>query len=127
MITNANSTFTVSQLSYRDTKQNTVAITNNDQLIVRNQLALGGSFTAATARKSASISRYQIIFNGNTQDKASVGSCDFGIVGSSSNLELQVKAIDPRGNSTTVSNSVQIPEWSSQLFAPVTEEVLPIK
>lgn len=111
MITNANSTFTVSQLSYRDTKQNTVAIANNDQLVVRNQLALGGSFTAATSRKSASISRYRIIFNGNTQDKASVGSYDLGMVDSSSNLELQVKAIDSMGNSWAISNSVQIPDW----------------
>ncbi len=110
-ITNANPTFTASQLSYRDTKQNTVAITNNDQLIVRNQSTLRVSFTEATARKSASISKYQIIFYGNTQDKTSAGSYDLGMVDSSSNLELQVKAIDSRGNSTAISNSVQILDW----------------
>ncbi len=110
-ITNANPTFTASQLSYRDTKQNTVAITNNDQLIVRNQSTLRVSFTEATARKSASISKYQIIFNGNIQDKTSAGSYDLGMVDSSSSLELQVKAIDSRGSSTTVSNSVLILDW----------------
>lgn len=60
-ITNANPTFTASQLSYQDTKSSIVAITNNNQLIVRNQSTLQVSFTEATARKPASISKYQII------------------------------------------------------------------
>lgn len=88
-----------------------MAITNNNQLIVRNQSTLEASFTAATARKSASISKYQITFNGNTQDKTSVGSYNFGTVDSSKNLNLEVKAIDSRGNSTTVSKIVQILDW----------------
>lgn len=110
-ITNANPTFNASQLSYQDTKSSIVAITNNNQLIVRNQSTLEVSFTAATAKKSASISKYQIIFNGNTQDKTSAGSYSLGTVDSSKNLNLQVKAIDSRGNSTTVSKTVQILDW----------------
>lgn len=110
-ITNANPAFTSSQLNYKDTNSNVVTITNNNQLIIRNQSTLEVSFTAATARKSASISKYQIIFNGNTQDKTSAGSYNLGIVDSSKNLNLEVKAIDSRGNSTTVSKSVQILDW----------------
>ena len=110
-ITNANPTFTASQLSYQDTKSSIVAITNNNQLIVRNQSTLEVSFKAATARKSASISKYQIIWNGGSQDKTSAGSYNLGTVDSSKNLNLQVKAIDSRGNSTVISNSVPILDW----------------
>mgnify|MGYP001129077133 CR=1 FL=1 len=110
-ITNANPTFTSSQLNYKDTNSNVVATTNNNQLIVRNQSTLQVSFTEATARKSATISKYQMIFNGNTQDKTSAGSYSLGTVDSSKNLGLEVKAIDSRGNSTVISNSVLILDW----------------
>ena len=110
-IVNANPVFTSSQLSYEDTNSNTSAVTNNNQLIVRNQSQLRASFASATAQKSASIAKYQIIFNGNSQDKTSAGSYDLGPVDSSSSLKLQVKAIDSRGNSTTVSKTVQILDW----------------
>ena len=110
-IVNANPVFSPSQLSYEDTNSNTLAVTNNNQLIVRNQSQLRASFASATAQKSASISKYQIIFNGNLQDKTSAGTYDLGPVDSSSSLKLQVKAIDSRGNSTTVSKTVQILDW----------------
>ena len=110
-IVNANPVFSPSQLSYEDTNSNTLAVTNNNQLIVRNQSQLRISFASATAQKSASIAKYQIIFNGNSQDKTSAGSYDLGPVDSSSSLKLQVKAIDSRGNSTTVSKTVQILDW----------------
>lgn len=116
-ITNANPTFTASQLSYQDTKSNIVAITNNNQLIVRNQSMLQVSFTAATARKSASIAKYQIIWNGGSQDKTSAGSYNLGTVDSSKNLNLQVKVTDSRGNSTTVSKNVQILDWVLPIVA----------
>ena len=60
---NANPVFTTSQLSYEDINSNTLAVTNNNQLIIRNQSQLRVSFNAASAQKSASISKYQIIFN----------------------------------------------------------------
>lgn len=110
-IVNANPVFSPSQLSYEDTNSNTLAVTNNNQLIVRNHSQLRISFASATAQKSASIVKYQIIFNGNSQDKTSEGSYDLGSVDSSSSLKLQVKAIDSRGNSTTVSKTVQILDW----------------
>ena len=110
-ITNANPIFGSSQLSYEDINENTLAVTNNNQLIVRNQSQLRVSFTSALAQKSASISKYQIIFNENLQDKTLSGTYDLGTIDSSSSLKLQIKAIDSRGNSTTVSKTVQILDW----------------
>ena len=45
------------------------------------------------------------------QDKTLSGTYDLGTIDSSSSLKLQIKAIDSRGNSTTVSKTVQILDW----------------
>jgi hypothetical protein len=110
-IFNANPTFTSSQLSYQDTNSAVSAITGNNQQIVQNQSNLQISFSSATALKYASISSYQIIFNGQTQSKSSSGTYNLGIVNSSQSLTLQVKAIDSRGNSTTISKTITFLAW----------------
>lgn len=110
-IVNANPTFKANQLSYKDTNVNVINVTNNDQLIVRNKSDLQVSFTNASANKYASISKYQIIFNGSSQDKNSAGAYNLGQIDSSSKLKLAVKVVDSRGNSTTISKNVQILDW----------------
>ena len=122
-IVNANTVFTSSQLSYEDINSNTLAVTNNNQLIIRNQSQLRVSFNAASAQKSASISKYQIIFNGNSQDKTSAGTYDLGTIDSSSNLRLHVKAIDSRGNSWAVSKTVQILDWVLPIINSIAKRV----
>ena len=59
----ANPTFIASPFKYRDTSPKSLTVTNNNQLIVKNQLELGISFIDATVRKSAFISKHQITFN----------------------------------------------------------------
>ena len=110
-IVNGNPTFEDTQLSYLDTDNTVVAITENDQHIVRNQSNLEVTYTAATAKKGASISSYEIIFNGQTITKNSASTIDYGTVNLSSNSTLKVKAIDSRGNSTTISKTIQIKDW----------------
>lgn len=110
-ITDGNPTFAASQLTYKDTNETVKSITLNDQLVVRNQSVLETTFTAATPEKFASISKYQIIFNGVITDKTSASAYSLGTVDSSQNLNLQIKAIDSRGNSTTISKTVTILDW----------------
>lgn len=110
-IVNGNPQFSSNQLTYKDTNNSVVKITGNNQQIVRNQSVLETSFTAATARKYATISKYQISFNGVTQDKTSAGTYNLGTVDSSANLDLQIKVIDSRGNSTAISKTVSILDW----------------
>ena len=110
-ITNSNPTFSSSQLTYQDTNSSIVAITSNNQHIVRNKSTLQAVFTAATARNSATMSKYQITFNGATQEKTSASTIAYGTVDSSSNLTLTVKAIDSRGNNTTISKTVTFLDW----------------
>lgn len=115
-IVNGNPGFTSSQLTYQDTNSSVTEITKNNQLIIRNKSNLQINFTSATAQKFASISKYQIIFNGTTTDKSSSGAYSLGTVNSSKNLTLQVKAIDSRGNSTTVSKNVTILDWTAPII-----------
>ena len=115
-IINAHPSFTSSQLSYQDSNTTITQITGNNQIIVRNKSNLQITFTSATAKKSATISKYQIIFNGSTTEKSSAGTYLLGTVNSSQNLTLQVKAIDSRGNSTTVSKTVTIADWVAPII-----------
>lgn len=110
-IVNGNPTFTNSQLSYLDSNSSIVAITENNQHIVRNQSNLKVTYTGATAKKGASISRYEITFNGGTQTKTSATTINYGTVNLSNNATVSVKAIDSRGNSTTISKTIQIKDW----------------
>lgn len=110
-VVNSNPTFSASNVSYQDTNLNVVAITNNNQHIVRNQSNLQVSFTAAVAKNSAKISKYEITFNGATQTKTAVSTINYGTVNSGNDLTLTVKAIDSRGNGTSVSKTVTIFDW----------------
>jgi hypothetical protein len=112
-ITNAYPSFSSSQLSYKDSNSSVVAITGNDQQIVQNKSSFQYTFTSATAQKYASISSYQVKFNGSTSSKSSSGTYSIGTVNSSSNLTLQIKAIDSRGNSATISKTVTFLAWQT--------------
>ena len=110
-IVNGNPTFTTSNVSYQDTNSTIVAITGNNQHIVRNKSSLRVTIGTATPKKNASISRYEITFNGSTQSKTSAGNVDYGQVNIGSNTTVTVKAIDSRGNSTSVSKTITILDW----------------
>ena len=122
-VTNSNPIFTASQLNYQDTNGVVTEITQDNQLVVRNKSDLQINFTAATAQNSSTISKYQTIFNGVTTDRNSAGTFNFGTVNSAQNLTLQVKAIDSRGNSTTISRNVTILDWVLPLVNATAERV----
>ncbi len=110
-VTNSYPTFASSQVTYQDTNSSVVAITQNNQHIVRNNSTLQVIFTNATAKNGASISSYEITFNGSTQTKSSGSTINYGIVNLSNNATLTVKAIDSRGFSTTVTKTITIFDW----------------
>ena len=110
-IVNANPTFSSSNISYQDTNSSITAITGNNKHIVRNLSNLKVSISNATAKKSASMSKYELTFNGVTKTLTSAGTVDFGTVNLGSSSSVSVKAIDSRGNSTTASLSITILDW----------------
>jgi hypothetical protein len=115
-VVNSNPVFSASQLTYKDINSTVTAITQNNQWIVQNQSELQAVFTAATAQNSAILSKYQITFNGGTQEKTAASTINYGFVDSSQNLTLQVKAIDSRGNSTTITKAVTILAYSPPII-----------
>lgn len=110
-VVNSNPVFPSNPITYLDSNSSVVAITGNNQHIVRSNSNLKVTYSGATAQNSASISRYEITFNGSTQTKYNGATIDYGLVNSSQNLTVSVTAIDSRGNSTTVNKEIIIFDW----------------
>lgn len=110
-VTNSNPTFSASNITYQDSNSTIVGITGNNQHIVRNQSNLKVTFTGATAKNSASISKYEVTFNGATQTKTSASTIDYGKVNLSANASVTIKVTDSRGNTASASKTITILDW----------------
>ena len=121
-IVNGNPIFMDSQISYADTSvyKNT---TGNPQQIVQNQSNLEVTFTNATAKKEAKISRYDITVNGITKTTTASGTVDFGKINSSSNVEISIKVTDSRGNTATAKKTIQMLEWAEPTYTVSLERL----
>ena len=111
-IVNGNPTFTSSNITYKDNNSTTVAVTGNNQKLVQNLSILLATITSATAKKYASITKYEATINGTTQTITSAGNINFGVINSANNLTLSVKVTDSRGNTTTASKTVVFLAWT---------------
>ena len=110
-VVNSNPTFGASNISYLDSNTNIVNITENNQHIVRNLSNLQVTYSGATPKNSATISKYEITFNGSTQTKYNATTLNYGTVNLSSNVEVSIKVTDSRGNSTTAKKTITILNW----------------
>ena len=105
-------TFNNEEISYMDTNEDIVSITENNQIIVRNNSNLKVTYPEAITKKGASISKYEINFNGSTITKTSYDEIiDYGIVNLSNDTTISVKAIDNRGNSIIITKDIIIKDW----------------
>ena len=110
-VVNSNPTFSSSQITYLDSNTTITNITGNNQHIVRNLSNLKVTFTSATGKNSATISKYEVTFNGSTKTLTSAGTIDYGTVNLSQNTSISIKVTDSRGNTTTVSKTITILDW----------------
>lgn len=108
-VTNSNPT--VGSFTYKDNNAFTTNITENNQRIIRENSQLLFTVGTATAKNSASISKYEITFNERTLSRTSAGDLDFGIINLSSNATAILKVIDSRGNTATKNIEVIIDDW----------------
>lgn len=100
--------------AYLDTNSTTTAITDNNQLIIRNQSTLQINVTSLSAKKSSTISSVTCALNGTTYTGTVSGtSCTFNIgkVNIASNTTATVKVTDSRGNSASQNLTIQILDW----------------
>lgn len=111
LITNANPTFTV---GYKDTNATTVAITGNNQKIIRNKSTLQINITNASALKGATLSTADVVLNGNTYSGTFSGNSlniNVGTVDLASNDTASIIVTDSRGSTTTQTVEIQVYNW----------------
>jgi hypothetical protein len=110
-VVNASPTFSA---TYQDTNSTTVAITEDDQDIIRNQSTLQVNITNATALKYASLSTASVTINGNTTSATISGTTatfNLGTQNISAPTTAAVTVTDSRGYSTTRNLTVQMVDW----------------
>lgn len=118
----ANPTFT--DFDYVDANATTVAVTGDDQVLIQGKSDLEvnvDSTDKATANKNATMSSYTFSIGGYSQSSPWSNTLDvpkdIGIVSDvSGNQALSVRAVDSRGNSTTVTKNVTILPYASPGF-----------
>lgn len=114
-VSNANPT--IEKIEYYDNNQKTLDITNNNQIIIRNNSNLEFNLTNLKSLKYATLSKAEITINGATKSASISGTSvysqkiDFGIVNSSSDLTASISVIDSRGNRTSYSKNITIVDW----------------
>ena len=114
-VSNANPT--INKIDYYDSNQKTSDITEDNQIIIRNNSNLEFKLTNLIALKYATLSKVEILLNGITKSATLSGSSvpsqmiNFGIVNSSSNLTASISVIDSRGNRTSYSKDITIADW----------------
>lgn len=117
-IINYTPTFPVNNIGYYDSNTSISNITGNSEMIVQNQSNLVVQYTAATPKKSASISTYYFKLNGVTKTSTSAGgTISFGKINSGSNITLTAWCVDSRGNSSgEVSKTIKCYEYYQPSF-----------
>lgn len=114
-VSNANPT--INKIDYYDSNQKTSDITEDNQIIIRNNSNLEFKLTNLIALKYATLSKVEILLNGITKSATLSGSSvpsqiiNFGIINSSSNLTASISVIDSRGNKTSYSKDITIVDW----------------
>lgn len=111
-VVNSNPTFDV---SYEDSNSATVAITGDNQYIIRNNSTLKISVSNAQALNSATLKSITAVVNGNAYTGTlndSTGVINVGVVNVSYDTEVTVKLTDSRGNEGIREITVLVYDWS---------------
>ena len=111
-VVNSNPTFDV---AYEDSNSNTVAITENNQYIIRNNSTLKISVSNAQALNSATFKSITAVVNGNAYTgtlNGSTGVVNVGMVNISSDAKVAVKLTDSRGNEGIREITVLVYDWT---------------
>ena len=111
-VVNSNPTFDV---AYEDSNSNTVAITENNQYIIRNNSTLKISVSNAQALNSATLKTLTAVVNGNAYTgtlSGTTGVVNVGVVNISSDAKVTVKIVDSRGNEGISEITVLVYDWT---------------
>ena len=115
-IVNANPTMT--GVTYKDNNPTSVAVSENNQVIIQNQSLLQISLASISALKSATLVSAQVTINSVSVSASLSGASqsnvniNFGAVNVTSNISAQIVITDSRGNQTTQSLPLTIQPWT---------------
>lgn len=112
-VVNANPTFSA---AYLDSNSTTSAVTENNQVIVRNKSTLTVNVTSAAAQKSATLKTAKCVILGQTVSANISGSSatlNIGTINTSQNTPAAVTVTDSRGNSTTKNLNITVADWQA--------------
>ena len=111
-VVNSNPVFDV---GYSDTNSATVAITGDNQYIIRNNSTLRISVSNSKALNSATLKTLTAVVNGNAYTgtlNGSTGVINVGVVNVSYDTEVTVKLTDSRGNAGQKNITVLVYDWT---------------
>ena len=110
-VVNSSPTFSA---EYQDINSSTIAITDDNQQLIRNNSTLQIAISNASAKNYATLSSLTAVINGTTYTgslRGTGGSIDVGTLNLSSNTTAQVILTDSRGISTTQNLNLIILDW----------------
>ena len=105
--------------TYEDTNSATVAVTEDNQIIVQRQSIFRVFSPTATPRNQASISKYQVTIGTKTAESTngSTTTIDFGTIDDvdidDGKIDVTVKVIDSRGYSKTITQKISIIKYDN--------------
>ena len=105
----------IESVSYQDRNQTTIALTGNNQDIVRNHSTLSYSATGLTAKNGASVRSCSVTVNGTNIPltvSGSNASGTGGVIDSGMSLDAVFTVTDSRGLTGTKSVTVNMLDWS---------------
>ena len=105
----------ISSVSYRDVNNTAVAITGNDQDIVRNQSIVEYTASGLAAQKSATISSCSVSVNNNSYNLSISGNTASGgnaTIDSGSDVTATFTVTDSRGLTATKTLNVEMIDWN---------------
>lgn len=106
----------IGSVAYQDTNSAAVALTGNNQDIVRNQSVVRYTAGGLTAQKSASVRACKVVVNGNTYNLTVSGSSATGgnaSIDSGTPIEAVFTVTDSRGLTGTKKITVNMLDWSN--------------
>lgn len=103
---------TFTSFTVRDYSSSTVPVTGSSAVLIQNQSSARISCSAATASSGTSISKYRATIGEKTVE-SSTTTINFGTIGDSGEVSIVVEAIDGRGFSTAVTQTLNIIPYQS--------------
>jgi hypothetical protein len=107
---------TISSVSYQDTNQTTIALTEDDHDIVQNFSVVRYSASGITAKKSASISSCKVTINGSEYAMTLSGSSATGgnaVIDSGEDVIATVTVTDSRGLTVSETMNISMIAWAN--------------